>query len=814
MGRAITRTVSIAGLAACLAAFAPVTLSDSLEEIIVTARKREESLQEVPLSISVLSAEELRARNIQTIYDVATFTPNFSFNRNTVGRRLDAPAIRGQFTPLQNFGSEGNVAFYVDGVFVSGTAGSLTTDNVERIEVLKGPQAALFGRAAFAGAVNYITRKPTNEFEGEASLKAGEERDYKASAWISGPLIRDRLLFFASAGYESFDGEWRNELVPCDPPTAQGENCVSYDPRYVFLGAWGPGQPVSTAKSDFTRIGGESAWNTTGKLLWQASDNLEITFKADYSESDDEHFASLLQTNLECFDGTWICGELKPEGLRAEMNIADLREGAVNGLEVEGQPITAAPAPFIGTQTETQRYLVEGVWTLGGWDLVARGTYNEQELESYRDLDRSPYLGPLYVNLFSAGELQQWEDRSYELRATSPQEARFRGTVGGYYFDAEQESYQREFTGFCNRVEFGLPYINDRPSWNLKTEKRNIAVFGGVDVDVTDTLTVSVEGRYAKDTPEQFASNGVTAKENYYSVTPRFIVQWRPTEDLNLFVKAAKGNKPGGFFYGYFDAPVLREATEASLQPDEAGRRKGVIEEEEAWTYELGAKTQWLDGRLTANVAVFYIDWTNQAINEVDNIPWFCPDTGLAADVANNFIRNAGESNVVGTEIELTLLVTDYLSLSLSYGLADTELEDYDSLVLEGLLGDGDASGKAAPRVPKHTLAATAVYRRPLSRSAAAEWFLRGDYVYNSKAYTDVDNFNWIGPLNLVNARIGVENESWTAAVYVDNLTDDDTPLLASEFPNFAAFPTNITNAFHLVPRRGRNLGLTLQYRF
>ncbi len=106
-----------------------------ISEIVVTARKREERLQEVPLSITAFDADALKDRNIQSVYDVATFTPNFSFSRNVVGRRLDAPSIRGQFSPLNNFGSEGNVAFFVDGVYISGTSSSLTADNVERIEV-------------------------------------------------------------------------------------------------------------------------------------------------------------------------------------------------------------------------------------------------------------------------------------------------------------------------------------------------------------------------------------------------------------------------------------------------------------------------------------------------------------------------------------------------------------------------------------------------------------------------------------------------------------------------------------------------------
>ncbi len=108
-------SVAATSLALVLGAPAPANAQEQLDEVLVSARKREENLQEVPLSVAVFDTEALRERNIQSVYDVATFTPNFSFQRNSVGRRLDAPSIRGQFTPLQNFGSEGNVAFYVDG---------------------------------------------------------------------------------------------------------------------------------------------------------------------------------------------------------------------------------------------------------------------------------------------------------------------------------------------------------------------------------------------------------------------------------------------------------------------------------------------------------------------------------------------------------------------------------------------------------------------------------------------------------------------------------------------------------------------------
>jgi len=490
---------------------APATAQQALEEVVVSARKREELLQEVPLSVAVFDTEALRERNIQSVYDVATFTPNFSFNRNSVGRRLDAPSIRGQNTPLANFGSESNVPFYVDGVYVSGTASGLTIDNLERVEVLRGPQVAKFGRGAFAGAINYITKAPSpDKLEGQLYLKAGEENDFKASGFLRGPLVGDKLLFFASASWESFDGEWQNSMNPCRGDQTAADGCLVFQPQYTAF--WPSGQPISTTKDDFTPLGGESTWNVTGKLTWKPLDNLTINAKAEYTKADDEHFASLYHTytnKLNCYipfdpddprasitnptSPGWFCGEIKPGGLRAIINIADLRVGATSTYG------TARPAPFIGTQTESKRYLTEALLDLGGWDFTAVVAANKQELESYRDLDRTPWLGPLYVNLFDAGELQRWDDYSAEVRASTPQDKPIRGNAGAYYFNADNVSFQREYTGFCKRLEFGQPTINGRPSWTLNARKENLAFFGEFAFDLGEEVTVSLEGRYAKD---------------------------------------------------------------------------------------------------------------------------------------------------------------------------------------------------------------------------------------------------------------------------------------------------------------------------
>ena len=131
-----------------------------LEEIVVTARKRDESLQDIPLSISAFSVDQLRDKGIDNVHELAEATPGFAMDRG-FGRFFDRPVIRGQSSILGGR----NASFFVDGVYVSNSVASTTIDSLERIEVLRGPQSAIYGRATFAGAINYITKRPSNEFE-------------------------------------------------------------------------------------------------------------------------------------------------------------------------------------------------------------------------------------------------------------------------------------------------------------------------------------------------------------------------------------------------------------------------------------------------------------------------------------------------------------------------------------------------------------------------------------------------------------------------------------------------------------------------
>jgi outer membrane receptor protein involved in Fe transport len=867
-----------------------------LEEILVTARKREERLQDVPISITAFSAKGIRDRNIQNAYDLANFTPNFQFTPN-LGRRLDVPNIRGQFGAL-NPSTDPNASFFVDGVYVDGSIGSTSLANLERVEILRGPQSAQFGRATFAGAVNYITRRATNEFEGELNAKAGDDKDVELGAWASGPIIEDKLFFFAGASYESWDGEWRNNLEEYDvvngySPTgydetggvtggAPGEGVpfgldvfpggftwsenpnLDGDPPCVVNEFGNNGSGCANTVSDHTEIGGEETKLATVKLTWDAFDNLQFNLKYERVEANDGHFVYLFVPPAErnnCFNrqgggltetgagtaidpragsrsGGFICGELTDDGYNAKMNITSFRRGVTTMFPQLNN--TSERAPFIGLDEDRNRYMFDTVYDFADYQITARYAHNDRKSQYVRDLDRTYAHGPVATGLFESHRVEDADDDSLEFRLASPGDQRLRWSVGYYWFDRNIDFRQRDFNGF-SRFELG-------PQGSGETT--NNAIFGSTQFDLTDTLTFAFEGRYAEDEisrssppldpdPEDGIDELVTNKRTstYYSFSPRATLTWAITEDITTYWQIAEGNKPGGFNFAYFDNDA--DPTDPLFDPS-----KAVIEEEEATTWEWGLKGTYLDGTLQANLAVFYIDWTNQAINVSDCIPSTNPGVDCETQLV---VDNAAESEVKGLEIEGTWFATDRLSFTLGYGYTDSELEDYvdDELAVlrcqeecyetdsDGALTPdakaaaarvGDVKGNSAPRVPKHNLALSQAYQAPLIDEL--EWFFRNDFMYESKKYSTVSNLNWAPSQWTWNARVGLDAPRWSSAFYIDNVTNEKSPVQIQDFPLFdlsqgyrigpGRFGTDTVfpNAFLLQPRRTRNVGVTFSYRF
>jgi len=329
--RRVVLFVAAAGAAWLVSGTVGIVSAQAIEEIIVTARKRAENLQDVPLSIAAFTGEQMRELGIRNNYDVAAFTPNFNTVQR-VGRAGDRPVIRGMANPPDPNQGEPNASYFIDGVFVSGTIATATTASMERVEVLRGPQSAQFGRATFSGAVNYITRKPTNDFNGELNARYGTSDEMQLAGWVTGPIIRDRLLFLLSASHEQYGGQWNNNLQP-DSAFVNGGSA-----DFVFDG--------QNTEGDATDLGEEETNDLLAKLTWTPAESAEINLKFGYTEGDDALYPTNVLpnavsdfANLNCYipddpAEPWyetsngeFCGKFTEDGTENRTNLPDLRKG-------------------------------------------------------------------------------------------------------------------------------------------------------------------------------------------------------------------------------------------------------------------------------------------------------------------------------------------------------------------------------------------------------------------------------------------------------------------------------------------------------
>ncbi len=706
------------------------TAASPLEEIVVTARKRAEISWEVPFAIDAYDQELITKAGARGIFELARLSPNLSF-RPSFGRTLDRPAIRGQSIVR----GENTVGLFVDGVFVAGSLSSTPLDNIERVEVLKGPQSALFGRATLAGAINYVSRKPGNEWFGKLAVTGAEHDEYEARAYISGPIIQDDLAFDIGTRVYTYGGEYTNV---------------------------GPGGGV---------IGQEETNGGSGSLFWTPGDKFSALLRLTYFEDNDGHPTNWLEIQadeLNCFEGVargYYCGEVEAS---------------------EAVAIDLFPKNKYGIERQTFRGSLTMDWQLDFATLTAISSITNEEEDWLLDFGPQISIGPFAQSTMLVN--WAWDTWSQELRLASSSQGRMRWLVGGYYYDGKK----------IDPTDINIEDIE------------NVAVFGSIDWDVTETLTAAVELRWAEDDKSVTGING-SLDENFDSITPRFSLRWRFADSSQVYLSAALGTKPGGFNQGLLAADV------PAAERQRLGRFL-AYDEEEAWNYEIGSKLNLLRDRLQLELAAFYIDWSDQQLTRSEA---FIDSLGMADSIP--LITNLGQTEIYGGELTALWQLTDGLALSLAYGYTDVEIvqacdveygaffgEDAECLSLLGERGGGSLKGNKTPNVPEHTLAISVDYSRALNRDF--DWYVRADYNFESTRYAQVFNLAETGDANRVNLRMGVENDYWTLSAWVKNLTNDDTVDSVLRIVDFNRFFTRRAFQAHLP--RGRQLGVTAEYRF
>ena len=755
-------------------------------EIIVTARRLPESIQRVPVSVTAFDTGAIDRLGATSLDELARFTPGFSFN-SAAGRgpQSNRPMVRGLTTIRNGIGNSTVAATFVDGVYLGGSSQSMRLFDLERVEILRGPQSAQFGRATYAGAVNYVSRSPGAELAGGLELTAAEHDTARANGWLGGPLAGDWLRFLVSAGLDDYDGEYTNTR-------------------------------------DGSTTGGEQSTDLSLKLEATPSPDLRVSLRLALQETDDDHFATWLQprtANNCCFRSA--DAPRAREYFVGRAWTSDTVTLYTDALETAGGA---------GFELDRQLGTLNIAWDLpGDWTVSSLTGAVSDDLERGFDASYAAYdpVPPQPGSFLQRDELSQG-DFSQELRVTSRRDSAWRGTGGLYYYRGHLDEVVE------NRVVVAPDGgVSVQPNFGDLTlqDVENRAVFGALEVDLKHAVTASLELRYAADevqvtTVPNAGGTGSSASysETFRSWSPRLTVSWQASPTLMPYLNIARGQSPGTFNP---NVPATPEGT-----PDESYRD---VDEEVVWNYELGLRGEWLDGRGRYALAGYYLDVTDQQLTTI---------VELADGRTATILGNVGKTAVTGLELEASARLGERVTTTFTYGWTDSEIrrqlseEQADLLGGNGTIADlerlGNVAGKTTPRVPEHMASVQLEYRRGLGGQRS--WFAGGDWSFESSRYAQEDNFIESGNRALLGLRTGIAWQASEFSIWVTNLTDDDTPTDVQRYldrrsgalPSCASFVTAGTappgtlcagsstspRGFAISLPRGRQLGATLKYRF
>jgi iron complex outermembrane receptor protein len=684
-----------------VAADAPaVPATDALDEIVVTATKTgAESLQRTPLAISVVGGEQLVSQGLRNVHDLAQFVPNVTYGQNTASAEI---YIRGIGSNNIGAGSDPDVTTQVDGVYIARPSGQLTDFlDVDRIEVLRGPQGTLYGRNAVGGTINVISRKPSNEFGGRMEVAGGNFGLGQTEAYLTGPLLADRLQGSLAFNYLHHDPYFRNIVGP----------------------------DVGAANRGGGRL----------QLRWEPAANIDATTRMDLSLSDEsfESYSNLI-TRV-------------PVPALANALVGNFRNVALGDPQMMRTKMGGVAEEVNWQISEPLALKSITAWRTTRYQFSNDNDATEQQIQFSHQQ-----------------ETDQQVSQEFDLQYTRE---RFKGVTGLYFFHDQDHQ--------TNDV-LVPPSVATPPARALFNQVSPLvkstsgAIFAQGTVKLTQTLSVTVGGRYTSENKKMDqiytrlsqspATPGVAfagfpsafhLSNDYSAFTPKLGLDWQTTDSVLLYVSATRGYKSGGFNFS------AAAPSSASFQP------------EKLWSYEGGAKTQWLNERVRVNATAFYYDYTNLQVQQL-----------IAAGVLS--IGNAATARVKGAELELLAKPVAELQFTLNVAALDARYDRFTAASipqgLTGLVANAvcvgttctvDASGNYLNSAPKFSALTAIDYSR---RLAGFECSAHADYAWRARTYYDPSNVAAMsqGPYGLANAQIGLGDraQSWRVQVWGKNLAD------------------------------------------
>jgi outer membrane receptor protein involved in Fe transport len=770
----------IAGLLSSVSfaqAYASTEAPVALEEIVVSAQKRTQSLQDVPLAVTALGENLLEKLNVDSFVDYARVANGVSFGYQGEGGGQfgqQSVFIRGISSSISLRSMTGSpVGFYVNETPLPFSNPNIF--DVQRIEVLRGPQGTLYGSGSMGGTIKLVTNQPKIDefeasFEGDVSVTKEGGENFEARGMVNVPLVEEKLALRLTAAYKDESGFIDNVGRPiiCDTP--------------------GPGCELDSPISD----GPEGLQDEKNH-----NDAQRHTFRAALRFEPTESFT------------------MTPSIFYEKLNVGG--DSTVNGIRMdtgEGDPIFGLKTNMLIPTPETNRLVVYDLtlsYDFGGAELTSSTSYTDWQSTDILDLSflfqgilQSIFTDPDDVARAKLAEVpfnsrMTRQTFTEEIRLASTGDGPFNWLVGAFYLNEDVElgitSRSRQI---ANDPEFSTIIPNGLIATVSNTEDaEQVALFGEVTYDITEKLSITGGLRWFDSQLEDvriqngFLTGGFLQPElspqSENGFNPKIAVNYNITDDHMVYALASKGFRTGGVV-----APANNPGCGAELASYGFESSPETFDSDSLWSYEVGAKTAWAENRLIVNTSLYYLDWSQIQQN-------------LFLQCGTTLVINAGEAVSKGAEVEFQFLATDNLSVYGNFSYNDGQLTEDNPV---GVGKDGDRVLLS----PKYKFAAGWEYT--LADIGGYSPYIRADYQYSSAqatSFTPVvaaeNNQNKDSSYHMLSMRAGVSSDEWEAAVYAKNILDK-RPMF---FANTQGFGTQF-NQFTTF--RPRTIGLMVKRNF
>ena len=761
-------------------AHAQTAAAAGLEEVTVTARRREESLQDVPDSVAALSAETLERANVIQVRDVTARIPNVSIEES-LSPTSTFIGVRGVVSTRNG---EPAVAIVVDGVQIgSATEVTQALYDLQSIEVLKGPQGALYGRNAIGGAIIVTSKPPSDVAEGNVLVGVGNGDLMEFRGSLTGPVTED-VSFRIAANFRDFAGTLENANLG---GLADGAN-VS------------PALNVGSGKDAYVDF--ETNKDVRAQLLWEIGDATRADLRLSYSDLEAGSYWYRPYIRLES------TGELYSFPINNDVNTVAKRLLGNITLKVD-HDIAAGTFTSITSYTDTEErygvpYQGRGSNQMGDVDF-----FSQRFVDDFKETADPVDAALIDTQLQGVGSHNFYdiENFSQEFRFSSQSDARLRWVGGAYLLLTERnDTIRADLTipgslPLSARLPNGLPGPTDFATtsgllFDTSNTQDNTAwaAFLNVDYDITEKLTLTAAVRYDEDQREVTrldgptvntggeglgssvfgaecvigvagcVPRGYTEEKTFSALQPKLSLAYRMNDDVMFYGTAARGFRSGGF-----------NASGALLAE--------IYDEEILDSYEIGTKTDWMDGRLRVNAAAFYMQYDDAQVFEFDG----------AIFVQSLF--NIPESEITGVELTFDWLATDNLTLSGGLGLLDSEIKEFNPDIRDTLESELNAritntvpltpdsqaafdknfEGNKLVKFPHQTANVSAVHKYPLDWFGGGQFVTRLDYQGYGDRYWWIDNTDKQDWENILDGSVAVVLDSdWEVALWCKNCLDNE----------------------------------------